>query len=587
MAGALPFSSGFTLSADALPERLFSAPKKAAFALPGAQDLSAFADLLGQPEEEADAPNDAAASGAPFSLPAMLPEDVSGPAALSREIDFSQLTGDSAVLSFDLLCGRGSVYLGETKLADFDRQPLALDLTDALHLGRRQTLSIRFDETRPAGVCGPILLHTARYARLDDVTAVPDMPAAVQPASRTVTVRAKVRAFRSGLYRLLAQPCPSTGAQAAAHPLPAREITLTLEAGQTHDVLLTLCVPGECFTPGKPYAAPAVKLQLFTARIATPSVPEKKRGFFARKKSVPAMQPARAAMGSLCDCKTLMIVYPGKAPHAFVPLTAEECTGDPDALIKRLTHLHVQAVALPAAAPDILRRALAHAGVAALPHPARMQEAVSPELSAWQMCSMTGTARTPDPGVTCAELLRDAAGFPVDPHAQSARDVLAWLRAVSVRLRAEAARQGRLEGAFCAPGEWNLPDVEEALCTALAPVHLSALPLLGAWWTGSRFSASLCALIEPQALPAAVRQSSHPLRVQAMLEDEESDVLARLDADCPAKGGEIGVLEAALPDAPCVLTLITRILCGDAVVEQSSMPVYVGERGQLEAAFRP
>ena len=45
------------------------------------------------------------------------------------------------------------------------------------------------------------------------------------------------------------------------------------------------------------------------------------------------------------------------------------------------------------------------------------------------------------------------------------------------------------------------------------------------------------------------------------------------------------MLEAALPDSPCVLTLSTRLLAGDAVLEQSVIPVYVGERGPLEAAF--
>ena len=46
------------------------------------------------------------------------------------------------------------------------------------------------------------------------------------------------------------------------------------------------------------------------------------------------------------------------------------------------------------------------------------------------------------------------------------------------------------------------------------------------------------------------------------------------------------LLEAELPGAPCVLTLSTRLLAGDAVLEQSALPVYVGERGPLEAAFR-
>ena len=44
-------------------------------------------------------------------------------------------------------------------------------------------------------------------------------------------------------------------------------------------------------------------------------------------------------------------------------------------------------------------------------------------------------------------------------------------------------------------------------------------------------------------------------------------------------------IEAALPDAPCVLTLHTRLLRGETAVEESAIPVYVGERGPLEVAF--
>ena len=47
----------------------------------------------------------------------------------------------------------------------------------------------------------------------------------------------------------------------------------------------------------------------------------------------------------------------------------------------------------------------------------------------------------------------------------------------------------------------------------------------------------------------------------------------------------MGVIEAALPDHPCVLELTTRLLHDGEAIEESTLPIYVGERGQLEAAF--
>ena len=128
------------------------------------------------------------------------------------------------------------------------------------------------------------------------------------------------------------------------------------------------------------------------------------------------------------------------------------------------------------------------------------------------------------------------------------------------------------------PQELLEPDVAQALTDALAPLHLSALPLRGAWWPGTHFSASLFACLEG-ALPDG------PLEAHVLLETEAGETLARFDAPCAAPGGALGTLEARLPDAPCVLTLTTQLLCGEAVLEENTLPVYVGERGVLEAAF--
>ena len=209
---------------------------------------------------------------------------------------------------------------------------------------------------------------------------------------------------------------------------------------------------------------------------------------------------------------------------------------------------------------------------------AAVPDAPAPEENAWQLGSMVGLDRQLEPGIVPAELLADAAGRPVDAQEAGVAAVLQWLRAVRIRLLAEAARQGRFSGPLCAPQELLEPDIAQALTDSLAPLHLSALPLRGAWWTGTHFSASLFACLEG-ALPDG------PLCVRALLETESGETLARFDAPCAAPGGALGTLEARLPDAPCVLMLTAQLLCGDAVLEQSALPVYVGERGVLEAAF--
>ena len=572
---ARPLLAGWRIQADELPERLAGGcHEAAAFSLPGAQELLAYAGLLGG--EDAPAQEDVPA-GAPFALPALLPEDVPGAVTLSREIDFGALRGDHAVLELDCLAGRGEVRLAGEVIAIFPGEPqedaaapcqLAVDLTDALRRGRQETLSLCFGGERPAGVPGPVLLRVTQGARFARVSVLPNA------AQRTMTVRARIASEDGGACILRVQPAPAAAQETA---LPAREISLAPGAAGE----LTLAVPGERFAPGVPYAAPALKLQLLRRA---------------------ERQNARKPVGNgvprdiLCDSVTLMCGYPGAPAAAWVPLSAAQCAGDAHALAGRLAALHVCAVSAPLPAQDSFYREMTRAGVsvrhyAPANHPLRerlsrhacvcfagvpdVPASDDPTLSAWRLCGMVGSTRVAE--LAPAEILEEAAGRRIDPDEPGAAAVLSWLRAVEVRLRAEAARQGRYAGALCAPGLWAEPDIADALCTAMRPAHLSALPLLGAWWTCTRFSASLVAFVP--------EDSAQPLTAQAVLEDAQGHVLAHVDAPCPPRGGHVGVIEALLPDAPCVLELTCRLLAGDAVVEESTLPVYVGERGPLEAAF--
>lgn len=584
-----PLLSCWRISAPVLPDELLPASPAPGFTLPGASELLAFADLLGEEncspspsQDEVPVPDPPSAS---FQLPALLPDALSGEATLFCSIDFGTLHGDHAVLTFQQLLGRGTILLGETPVATFDSTrpslsdsekasvlsaapcAFAVDLSDALRCGRRETLSIHFDNARPAGVCGAVFLQTSQYAVLSRLTLVPDA------AHQTVTIRAQVTADRAGDYILRALPILP---DSSASPLPARDVTLSLSAGESRQTEMTLSVPSERFVPGKAYAAPVIRVCLL--RMLSPG----------------------SRRSALCDSAILAFGYSGRAPLSYLPLCENDLLTSPQALVQSLLDLNLHGVQLSVPASEIFYLAMTRAGIGVIqqleensPHRDRLARhacitfssektavlPLSPAAAAWQLCGMTGYSRAVDPNLSAQALLYEAAGRSLDPLDESVCDVLEWLRAVFVRLRCEAARQGRYIGALCDAEQWKTPDVCAAVRTAFSPLHLSALPLSGAWWTGTRFSAMLEAFI-PEG-----KYTGKSLDALAVLEDGEGHELARLFMPCRAKGGYVGVLDAQLPNTPCVLELRTQLLCGEEIIEESTLPVYVGERGPLEAAF--
>lgn len=577
-----PLLSCWTIRADALPQELTPAAEPARFFLPGADALADFADLLGDDAAPDKTPEAApSCAEAPFPLPAMIPEDASGEVSLSCEIDFGALSGDRCLLAFDQLLGRGEILVGDIPAAVFGHGEgvsvhplsavpcaLAVDLTASLRRGRRATVTIRFDDTRPAGVPGPVLLHTSRHAHMTHLT--------VRPGRQTLALRAQIHAGTEGAYALRVRHAPH---RSDAPAEPAREITLTLAAGETRGAEIGMNLPGDRFQPGVPYAPDTLAVELLL------------------------LPKGRENHPTLCERTSLLCGYPGRQPGAHLPLACDALNVTAEDLLRRIHAVHAHTVSLYAPAPDWLYRALTREGVACVQYvsefdpdrqrllrmpcvslqpaaPAPMPP--DPCLSAWQMCGMVGYDREADSSLTPKDLLLEAAGRPLHTDHPGVRETLSWLRAVFIRQRAEAARQSRFSGALCACGEDLLPDIAEALATALAPLHLSALPLSGAWWTGTRFSASIEAFI-----PEGAYADGEEITACAVLECEDGREIARLEKPCGKAGGYIGVLEAALPESPCVLMLTTRLVAGGGrrILEESAMPVYVGSRGPLEAAF--
>ena len=567
----------WTLHMAQLPERLRNCEAEKSFSLPGMESLGAFADLLGGFDEE---PKNEQDKGVEYAALGRFDEDMQGEISLTQEIDFGLLTGDRAVLTFEHLLGRGEILLGDQTIARFGEREneqdslldafnktgmpcrLCVDVTDALLLGSSERITIRFSDTRPAGVMGAVFLATSSRAYLSRVSIQGDAK------RRTMTVRARVGAIREGNYILRVQMIP----QKPGMVLPAaRQTDFTLAEGGETSIVLSMEASAGQFIPGKAYDAPAIRIQFL---------------------SVISKKTDREL---LCDDVLLACGYGADMPRAYLPLDESACLGDTDALCRQVKEMHVPAVMLSAPAPDALYRACTREGVACVQH---VGEALRPaftrypclslldqpisieeiplEAAAWQMTGSVAFPRALDEALTPDELLYEASGRRLDCGDEGVRASLAWLRAVQIRLRAEAARQGRYQGTLCSMRESENADILDAIRTAFAPVHLSALPLCGAWWTGTHFSAMLEAF-----LPAG---HDGKICASAVLEDEEGNILASVEKVC-TRSGYVGVIEAQLPEKACVLSLVCKLMQGDEVMEESSLPVYVGELGPLEAAF--
>ena len=251
-----PLNTGWRIFADDLPARLTESEPDTAFHLPGADALADFSDLLGEsacPDSSETAPTDA-----PFPLPAALPEDVRGAAELRLNLDFGKLHAQDAELVFELIRGRGRVFIGDTPAASFQNPKdgmLRVPLFRALHLGRRQTVRLCFDASRPAGVLGGVCLHAVSHARLRDTVLIPDAQ------TQTVRLQTTVCAMDEGDYLLRVQTA------CAENEPPVYDDALFLASGEQQLVVKTFPFPAPRFLPGSPYAGCAVRLTLFKRRL--------------------------------------------------------------------------------------------------------------------------------------------------------------------------------------------------------------------------------------------------------------------------------------------------------------------------------
>ncbi|MFR2019783.1 MAG: hypothetical protein ACLS6G_04415, partial [Christensenellales bacterium] len=207
---------------------------------PGADALSAFADLLGAPPEGG-ADDAQAVQEADFPLPAAIPGDVGGAVELTYALDFGALCADDAELTLELVRGRGRVLADDVPLCAFQNPKdglVRVPLAHALHAGRRQTLRLCFDASRPAGVLGPVCLRLTTRARLRDIALWPDADEDRPPPRGALRDGDGALVLRARRLRAKRCPCticrPSDGGRTADgrnDPAPAGETVYPRSAG--------------------------------------------------------------------------------------------------------------------------------------------------------------------------------------------------------------------------------------------------------------------------------------------------------------------------------------------------------------------
>ena len=512
MSTALPLSSGWRLSSPGL-----AAAEGTPSFLPGADRLSGFGDLLGGKAEES----------RPFAVPGFIPPEADHAASLSLKLTPAQAAGDFLLLRFPLLRGKGRILTDGNELLRFEDGPLDVNLTAPSQL---LTLTLEFEDSRPAGISAVPVLQRAENAWLDALT--------LEPGEGEVVLSAAAACVMPGNYELSVR---TNGRQLCSR------LSFSLAPGEPRSLRLVhpLCRTGSDVL--------VVTLGLYRGAALLP-----------------------------CDRRVLRCGPQAAFSPAWLPLTREEALAPPEETVSLLGHLRIPGVQLPSPAAEAMLLALGSAGIRAAVRGADEEErrrlsripglsfiegpppAFSPADAAWQLCGLSSCPRTAE-GLSREDMLLASLGTAETDAAEALPDLL-------LRIRADGMRLGLYSGPVEPAGALTSPRFQRILRHA-AGVHVAAFPLFGAWWCSSRFS---CHIAVPDA-PAGCR-------VTASLQGQQGRTL--FERTSPAELPFL--LETVLPDQPCVLHLRLTLTYPDgSLTEEEPLPVFVGLRSPLEALTFP
>ena len=533
MTGNLSLSRGWRLSGNGTSSVVSF--------LPGMERLSMYADMLSLPDKEEQ----------PFSLPGLLPEGAA--LCLSREIPFGSIRCNQAILRFSCIRGKGVVLLDGKEIACFQNGALSLDLSETAQTGRQTTLTLAFDETRPAGVTGGVFLHCTEFATIGVVS--------LSLMGRDI--RGEARIFgRAGKYRLLTY----------IQEVVTDDGDMELLSDPTQIPCMYPVVTDEqiVFFSLSGYEAIPVSLSLSLPHTMSVAL-------------VTLLVFREMTGGRFIPCdRHVLIVGKVNQMQAWIPLSGEEIQMDPMVLVEKLSELQITAVSLPSPPDDAFAYALRRKEIDFLLLPEDLKgvcgegETVSFRREAYGD-SLGELARQISGFLSCPvqtyttlisdEMMQKAAFGKLPPDPGTVRERLLLLL---IRLRLDGARRSLYSGPITPPGVLINPVFSKVLRDAAMP-HAAAFPLVGGWWCGSVFSCRLFLINAPA-----------DSRGEAALRDSDGQVIAWASW----QDMEMPVLTTYLPKEPCCLVLSLTLIPPDGPsIPSPELPVFVGQRGPLETAL--
>ncbi|MBQ9007817.1 MAG: hypothetical protein IJ088_00590 [Clostridia bacterium] len=536
-----------------LPLSLWQMPDQGSsdFTLPGMEELQSFSALWeGEEEMPSRFPEDSRDTR-PFSAPGLLPRETGGDLTLTCPLPPVR-PGQHTFLTVPPLMGRGTLSLNGTPLLSFcsfpesgAQEPVScqreLDLTEQLPPERRNTLELRFEPFRPAGICDLFVLRTVDGGRIQ-------LTAARRDRAR-ITCTCLVHVYLAGTYCIHVTELNGNGA-------PPDESFAVSEPG-TRSFSFTL--------PLKRSETVYYRFQLMRGSdvLDTLTLPA---GPGPRRHDAGLPVPAGDAVLYPPDLVRMLREIGKPALFSALPLSR--------GCVEALTEAGIPLI-LPPDAPHLPPEYAVHPNIRFDPAPATL---CSGAASAWQLCGLLLSPR-PVQSHAVPDLLEEVFGHRAMAMVRPTH--LAKLHLLHIRLHAELVRQGLGTGALCAAAEWDDPGILAVLAEVFRPVHLSLAPLRGAFFTSSTLPVSLRVFLTEEY---AGQEGSVLLRLTRPGHDEETNPLLLYEETLPVSAllSENRLIRIPLPDTPCICRLSGQFTLGESVTESVSVPVCVGREAPLE-----
>ena len=525
------------------------------FVLPGMEELQSFSDLWG--EENPDTDSAAVSLPSPgflsenqtFSVPGLLPGKADGEVLLTCPLPRIE-TGLHVYLTIPPLMGKGTLSLNSEHLLSFCSFPEAgteepitcrkeLDLSEMLIPERMNTLELRFEPFRPAGICDLFVLRMVTSGRIELTSA--------KRSRGKISCTFLVTAYSSGSYRIRISGLNTVGTIVDMH--------LSFPGPGTQTIPCTLPL---LWNETVYYRAQFTDKSAVLDSLTIPAGHSPRRCDYAL--SVPAWDAV------LYPPDLVRLLNRIGNPPVFSPLPLSR------SCVEALTEAGIPLI-LPPDAPAVPPEYEIHPGIRFDTPPAVL---CSGAASAWQLCGLLLSPRPVPPERSVPDLLEEIFGRKALAAATSLPSHLAKLHLLLVRLHAELVRQGLGSGALCSAAEWDDSAVLDILSDVFKAGHLSLAPLQGA-----SFISSVLVFSVRVYLPEDCTSVDGTAELSLTRPDGKSPLY---EDTLPVSSliSENRQIRVSLPDTPCICRLNGRLILEGSVIDSVSVPVCVGRIAPLE-----